>query len=68
VFLGKTLNAVFHLGAKQSIPVVVAQPEERHANRTASILVWYEDTEHIVNIWFKRKRRIMIFYNEHILL
>jgi len=25
-----------------SLPVVVAQPDERHANRTASVLEWYE--------------------------
>jgi len=37
VCLGKTLNAVLHLRAKQS-PVGVAQPDERHANRTASVL------------------------------
>jgi len=41
VSFGKILNAVFHLGAKQSIPVVVAKPDERHANRTASVLEWY---------------------------
>jgi len=40
--LGKALNAVSHLGAKQSIPVVIAQPDERHANRTASVLEWYD--------------------------
>jgi len=25
-----------------SIPVVVAQPDERHANRAASVLEWYD--------------------------
>jgi len=25
-----------------SLPVVVAQPDERHANRTASVLEWYD--------------------------
>jgi len=51
--LGKALNAVSHLGAKQSIrcggpawrktcTVVVAQPDERHVNRTASVLEWYD--------------------------
>jgi len=48
--LGKTLNAIPHLGAKlfiPSIPVVVAQLDERHANRTASVLKWYmADIEH----------------------
>jgi len=25
-----------------SLPVMVAQPDERHANRTASVLEWYD--------------------------
>jgi len=25
-----------------SLPVVVAQPDERHKNRTASVLEWYD--------------------------
>jgi len=25
-----------------SLPVVVAQPDERHANREASVLEWYD--------------------------
>jgi len=29
-----------------NLPVVVAQPDERHANRTASVLEWYDRTEH----------------------
>jgi len=40
VSLGKTLNAVSHFGPS-SLPVVVAQPDERHANRAASVLEWY---------------------------
>jgi len=28
-----------------SLPIVVAQPDERHANRTASVLEWYDNTE-----------------------
>jgi len=27
---------------RSSLPVVVAQPDERHANRTASVLKWYD--------------------------
>jgi len=27
-----------------SLPVVVAQPDERHANRAASVLEWYDTT------------------------
>jgi len=37
----KTLNAISHLGAS-SLPVVVAQPDEKRANRTASVLEWYD--------------------------
>jgi len=39
--LGKTLNAVSTL-ERSSLPVVVAQPDERHANRTAFVLEWYD--------------------------
>jgi len=38
-----------------NINVVVAQPDERHANRTASVLEWY-DRHRAYNIWFKRRR------------
>jgi len=31
---------------------VVAQPDERHANKTASVLEWY-DRHRAYNIWFK---------------
>jgi len=41
VSLEKTFNAISHSGAKQSIPIVVAQPDEKHASRTASVLEWY---------------------------
>jgi len=38
-----TLNAVFHLGDKQfTLPIVVARPNERHANKTACVLEWYD--------------------------
>jgi len=39
VSLGKTLNAIFYFGA--NLPVVVAQPNERQANRESSVLEWY---------------------------
>jgi len=42
VSLGKTLNAVSHTVAKQSIPVVVDQPDESHASKTAFVFVWYD--------------------------
>jgi len=44
VSLRKTLNAVSQLIGSNSLPVVVAQPDERHANRTASVLEWYDNS------------------------
>jgi len=38
-----------------SLPVVVAQPDERHANRRVSVLEWY-DRHRAYNISFKRRR------------
>jgi len=35
---------------------VVTQSDERHANRTASFLEWY-DRHRAYNIWFKRRRQ-----------
>jgi len=46
VSLQKTLKAVSHLGDKQPTRRVVAQPDKRHANRAASVLEWYDSTEH----------------------
>jgi len=40
----KTLNAVPTLGPS-SLPVVVAQPDERHANRTVSVFIHDIDKE-----------------------
>jgi len=57
VSLKKTLYAIFHLGTKLSTrSVVVAQPDERHANRTASVLEWY-DRHRAYNSWLKVRRR-----------
>jgi len=38
------------------LPVVVVQPDERHASRTASVLEWY-DWHRAYNNWFKGRRR-----------
>jgi len=38
-----------------SLLVVVAQPNERHANRTTSVLEWH-DRHRANNIWFKRRK------------
>jgi len=46
---------LFPIVRPNSLPVVVAQPAEGHANRTASVLEWY-DRHRACNIWFKRKR------------
>jgi len=38
--------------------VVVALPDERHANRTASVLVeWYDRTQSIVQHLFQTKKK-----------
>jgi len=49
----KTLNAIPTLGPS-SLPAVVAQPNERHANRTASVKEWF-DRHRAYNIWLKRR-------------
>jgi len=37
---------LFPVLGTSSLPVVVAQPNEKHANRTPSVLEWYKtDTE-----------------------
>jgi len=46
VSFGKTLNAVSHLGAKQSTRCGGPKIDKRHANRTASVLSGMTDTEH----------------------
>jgi len=45
---------LFPILEPSSLPFVVAQPDERHANRTASKLEWY-DKHRAYNISFKRK-------------
>jgi len=45
VSLGKTLNAISILGLS-SLLVVMAQPDERHANRTDCVLERYDSTQH----------------------
>jgi len=39
---------------KYITPAVVAKPDERHANRTASVLEWY-DRHRANNISFKQR-------------
>jgi len=37
---------LFPILGPNSLPVVVAQPDEIHANSTASVLEWYDRPEH----------------------
>jgi len=37
---------LFPILGPSSLPVVVAQPDEKHGNRTASVLEEYDDTDH----------------------
>jgi len=55
--MGKTLNAVSHFGPS-SLPVVVSQPDERHASGTASVLEWYDRHRAYYNIWFKQRSNV----------
>jgi len=45
-----------------SLPVVVARPDERHTNRTASVLEWY-DRHRAYIIWFKRRTKTMLKFH-----
>jgi len=46
ISLVMTLNVISHFGSS-NLPLVVAQPGERHANGIASVLEWcMTDTEH----------------------
>jgi len=49
----------FTLGPS-SLPVVVAQPDERHANRTASVLVAQPDERHA-----NRTASVLEWYDRH---
>jgi len=43
---------LFPILEPSSLPIVVAQPDESHANRTASVLEWY-DRYRAYNVGFK---------------
>jgi len=36
---------LFPTSGPSSLPIMVAQPDERHANRTTSVLEWYDRPE-----------------------
>jgi len=68
VSLRKTLK-LFPILGPSSLPIVVAQFDERHANRTASVLEWYDKQRaYQYNIWFKRKRRLRPYSVLHVLV
>jgi len=50
-----------------SLSVVVAQPDERHADRTGSVMEWY-DRHRAYNIWFKRRRCGKLFREDETVL
>jgi len=50
---------LFPILGPSSLPVMVAKPDERHANTTASVLEWY-DRHRAYNIWFKWRRTTTI--------
>jgi len=44
-----------------SLPVVVTQPDERHANTTASVLAWYDKPEQsVVQHLVQTKKKIVM--------
>jgi len=50
-----------------SLPVVVAQPDERYANRTACVLEWYDRhsiVQHLVQTKNQTKLRWLLLNNE----
>jgi len=56
---------LFSILQPSSLPVVVAQPDERHANRAAFVLEWYdryrafgsnEEDASGISIWVRRRR------------
>jgi len=53
--LGPSLMLFPTLGPS-SLPVVVAQPDERHANRIASVLAWYDRHKAIVQHLVQTKK------------
>jgi len=55
-----------------SLPAVVTQPDERHANRTASVLEWYDRhrayIQHLVQTKNKREAKCNLLIARHLLL
>jgi len=49
---------LFPILRPSSLPIVVAQPDERHANKIASVLEWYD--RHRAYIQFKRRRILLL--------
>jgi len=55
---------LFLILGQSSPPIVVAQPDERHTNRTAYVLEWYDsmtDTERQLLVQTKKNLKITEF-------
>jgi len=54
---------LFPISGLSSLSVMVAQPDERHANRTASVLEWYEtqSIHHLV----QTKKNLLHYFDVH---
>jgi len=59
---------LFLILGPSSLPIVVAQPDERHANKTASVLEWHSESDRhkAYNIWFKRRKRRRYSPSKHL--
>jgi len=54
---GTTLNVIFHLGSKQSTPVIAAQPDKVMPRELLALLEWYmTDSEHTVQRLVKTEK------------
>jgi len=60
---------LFLILGPSSLPVMVTQPDERHANRIASVLEWF-DRHRAYSIWFKWRRETnhQFYENEFIIV
>jgi len=54
---------LFPILGSSSLPDVVALPDERHANRTASMLEWYDmtDTKHSITSGSNEEEELLSF-------
>jgi len=45
-----------------SLPIVVAPHDKRHANRTTSVLEWYDRHKALCNTWLKQEKLTIGFF------